>query len=79
MSGIEAILLFLVCKTIQVLGISLAALVTYKYEGILLVEYATMKTLKPDVLFLFFVMFGLSIPFLSIAGSMWDPAIKILN
>jgi len=72
----EATLLFFLCKVIQVLGNALAALVTYKYEGILLIEYATVKNLKPHVLFLVIVCLGFSIPFLWITGNMWDPTIR---
>jgi len=76
MSGIEATLLFFICKAIQVLGNALAAFVTYKYEGILLVERATVKNLKSEVCFWLVTLLIPYLGFLRIAGNAWDPNIK---
>jgi len=75
MSGIEALGLFFVCKAIQYLNDALTAYVVFKYEGIVLLEYASVKKLKSQVFF-WWVSLMLVIIFLSFTGGAYDPAIK---
>jgi len=77
MSLLKAIVLFFVCTAIRTLSNALAAFVIYKYEGIVLVEHATVKKLQPEVLFLLVTLFAATLPFLSIVGNMWDPNIVL--
>jgi len=77
-SGIEAVALFVVCKAIQFLTDALTAVVAYKYEGIVLLEYATVKTLNSEVFSWWVMLISASCVFLSATGSLYDPSIKTL-
>ena len=74
---VKAVVLFFVCKAIQVLSDALAAFVIYKYEGIVLFEHATVKKLQPEVFFLLVTLLGCSLSFLPIVGNLWDPNIRL--
>jgi len=74
MSVVAAACLFVVCKAIQVLNDALTAYVVFKYEGIVLMEYAT--KLKSEVFFWWDTLMTAALVFIGITGSMWDPAIK---
>ena len=76
MSGIGAVGLFFACKAIQFLTDALTAFVTYKYEGIVLLEYATVKTLNSEVFSWWVVLISASGVFLNATGNLYDPSIK---
>jgi len=68
--------LFFACKAIQLLSDALTAYATYKYEGVVLMDYATVKKLNSEVLFWWVYLMAFSLSFFAITGSMWDPSIK---
>jgi len=78
MSVIQVVVLFFVCKAIQFINDALTAYATYKYEGIVLLDYATVKKLKSEVMFCWVTLMAVSLNFIHLTLSMWDPSIKLL-